>query len=122
MSTARQPVLRSCAAYVGTALTIVLTAACQDSSTFSTRTPPRPAAVATGHPPGQVAQYCSWVRPTMGGLKTRRDTVYIPRAELNPTGRVIHYYFRQLGVYPEVAWRADCVVPYTLGALRRMDR
>lgn len=103
--------------------------ACQDLPTAvvtSAREPARSSQPnAGGRHIGEVQFYCiegRWSRTAASGWETRLDTLFFTRAELDGSGRHVLYHYRQSSTAGKPLSAADCVVPYTEAALRRVDR
>lgn len=108
-------------------LWLVLGAACQDAPTLSTPAASAGAAVArtSQGQPQRVRFYCTLGRysPTArSGWETRADTLYFPPSEVDAWGRTIQYQYRVSFTDGRPLASAVCLVPYTEGALRRVDR
>jgi hypothetical protein len=74
---------------------------------------------------GEMQAFCGEARrepSAMYELAMRIDTFFFPRAEWSSTGRMVLYKFRQVATNGVVISGADCMVPYTETALRRVDR
>lgn len=105
----------------------VLSAACQDAPTLPMGAASAGTAVARASQ-GQhqrVPFYCSLGRysPTPGtGWETRADTLYFPRGEVDAAGRTVRYEYGVSFTDGRPLASATCLVPYTEGALRRVDR
>ena len=109
-------------------LLATLGAACQDSPTLLApvqRPTPSIARFDQGQHLGQTPFFCTLGRsapssPT--GWQTRRLTIFIPRGELDEAGRTVRYEYRRPSSDGRSLMTALCTVPYTEGALRRVDR
>lgn len=114
----------------GISTLLLFLGACQDLPT-SVPTSPHASTVrstqlsSAGRHTGEVQFYCvegrrSWT--AVNSWETRVDTLYFPRAELDGAGRHVLYHYRQSSTAGKPLSAADCVVPYTEAALRRVDR
>lgn len=118
---------KSCSALVVIGLLAVL-AACQDAPTLPTAALSRTAEVARssqGLHLGEVAFYCiegRYAPATPTAWQTRSRALWFPRGELSAGGRTVRYEYRRSGLDGWLLSAASCVVPYSEGALRRMDR
>jgi len=54
--------------------------------------------------------------------QTRTDSMAFPRGDLDPTGRTAVYRFRSVTSKGVLEFAANCAVPYTEQALRRVDQ
>lgn len=72
---------------------------------------------------GQIPYPCAVLRKSIadGTWSTRNIFINYPQPELG-AGRVVAYRFRGTTLAGEVVVAAYCTVPYTEGALRRLDR
>lgn len=52
----------------------------------------------------------------------RTDSIAFPRGELDPQGRTVLYRFRSVNEKGALEFAANCTVPYTEQALRRVDQ
>jgi hypothetical protein len=106
---------------------LVLSAACQDAPTLPT------VAASAGTAVARVSQgqhqrvpfYCTLGRysPAAGaGWETRADTLSFPPGELDAAGRTVRYDYKISFTDGRPLASANCLVPYTEGALRRVDR
>ena len=115
---------RSVLARAVSAMLLGLTA-CHDLPTAGapeTTAPGASASLNQGQHSGQVPFYCTQGRAAPSGWQTRRLTVFIPRGELDDAGRTVRYEYRRLFADGSRFASASCIVPYTEGALRRLDR
>lgn len=103
--------------------------ACHDLPTAVTPTTPAPGTAvrssAGGLHLGRSPLVCSLGRPAPApatGWQTRRDTIFVPKSEYDERGRMVRYTLLQMAQGGAVAYTASCTVPYTEGALRRVDR
>lgn len=115
---------RSVITRVVSAMLLALTA-CQDLPTAGapeTEAPGASASLNQGQHSGQVPFYCMQGRAAPSGWQTRRLTVFIPRGELDNAGRTVRYEYRRSFADGSRFASASCIVPYTEGALRRLDR
>jgi hypothetical protein len=106
------------------AMLLALTA-CQDLPTAGapeTTAPGASASLNQGQHAGQVPFYCMQGRAAPSGWQTRRLAVFIPRGELDKAGRTVRYEYRRSFQDGSRFASASCIVPYTEGALRRLDR
>ncbi len=105
----------------------VLGTACHDAPTLPTPAASAGTVVArVSHGQHQrVPFYCTLGRysPTARtGWETRADTLYFPPGELDAAGRTVRYEYRVSFTGGRPLASASCLVPYTEGALRRVDR
>jgi len=111
----------------GLSAVLLFLAACQDLPTsVVTREPAGLRQLSSaGRHIGEVRFYCvegRRSRTAATGWETRVDTLFFPRAELDGAGRHVLYHYRQSSAGGKPLSAADCVVPYTEAALRRVDR
>ncbi len=103
---------------------LVVLSACHDLPTAVVTAPrdPSHATTSAGQHLGEVPFYCvQGKRAAEGRWQTRLDTLFFPRAEL-AGGRTVSYQYRLSTSDGKLLSAADCVVPYTEAALRRLDR
>jgi hypothetical protein len=117
---------RSAVTRVVSAMLLGLTA-CHDLPTPVSPHIPAPGAArseAGGLHLGQSSLVCALGRPTptTTSWEIRRDTVFLPRSEYDARGRMVRYTLFQTAPGGGLAYTADCMVPYTEAALRRVDR
>lgn len=118
---------RLCSALVLSGLLAVLTA-CQDAPTVTAPARAPAAGIvqsSRGLHRGEVPFYCTLRRyapSTPVGWQSRQDTLFFPRGDVDEAGRTVRYEYR--GSFPDgrPLNSASCLVPYTEGALRRLDR
>lgn len=108
------------------AMLLALTA-CHDLPTPVSPDIPAPDAVrsaAGGLHLGRSPLVCTLARPTpaTASWEIRRDSVFVPRSEYDARGRMVRYTLFQTARGGGLAFTADCMVPYTEAALRRVDR
>ena len=114
---------------VGAAVWVSLAlAACQDQPVGPSVVVPthdrESATAAGGLHVGQVPFVCVLTRPApqaQFGAEARRTTIYFPRAEVAPDGRTIRYSYVRADA-KQWYGAADCTIPRTEAAVRRMDR
>ncbi len=72
---------------------------------------------------GQVPYYCLEGRRSIeNGWQIRLDTMYFPRADQDQGGRRVRILYWRSDLRGTLVAAADCSVPYTEAALRRVDR
>jgi len=128
MNVARNSLHRALFAGRAPALALaLLTAACQDLPTSNVPDADREARAnnSNGSYVGQAPFYCTIYSYTSapsasGGFP--RDTIFFPNPELNEAGRTVRYDYRELLPNGRPKATTSCSVPYTEGALRRVDR
>ncbi len=107
---------------------LAVLAACHDAPTVSAPAQSPVTGIAQsarGLHSGEVPFYCTLGRhapSSLGGWQTRLGTLFVPRAEMDQGGRVVRYEYRRSFPDGRPLTTASCVVPYTEGALRRVDR
>jgi hypothetical protein len=112
----------------GGSATLLALTACHDLPTPVSPDIPAPGATAAsaagGLHLGQSPLVCTLARPTpaTANWEIRRDSVFVPRSEYDVHGRMVPYTLFQTAPGGGLAYTADCVVPYTEAALRRVDR
>lgn len=110
----------------GAAALLMFAAACQDLPTAAIQAESRPAATAGGLHVGQVAFTCtlSRTRPRFAGAiwEQRQEVLFFSRSEVGEGARLVQYRLRRDAPDGTLAFAADCLVPYTEAALRRVDR
>jgi hypothetical protein len=109
---------------------VIMLTACQGQDTSTNVMIPPSAGVLSSAPdgsqaPGLVQFACVLGRrdprsPTF--WQTRTDSMAFPRGDLDPQGRTVTYRFRRLTPRGALAFAANCAVPYTEQALRRVDQ
>lgn len=122
-------VARSRSAVAATLLASLILAACQDypigpSMEKIAPTMERGATNVSGLHAGENAFLCLVTRPAPEarfGLESRRVRIYFPRAEAAPSGRTFRYSYVQADA-KQWYGSADCTIPRTEAAVRRMDR
>jgi len=113
--------LRSLGSALGFAALLV---ACQDLPTEPSA-PDTPRLGSTdGLHRGQAQVVCTygWKQKNTPLWVVRADTLYFPRSELAVSGQTVQYRIRTIGPDGLLVYTGDCTVPYTEGALRRVDR
>lgn len=109
-------------------VSLLVLGACQDLPTAVVSAPRAAGAAAygsAGEHLGQVPFYCIQGRRVpaeAGGWQARLDTLFFPRAELDEGGRKVRFQYRRSTTDGKLLAAADCMVPYTEAALRRVDR
>lgn len=106
---------------------LLFLAACQDIPTAPVSAPrsERPRLSSDGQHLGQVPFFCTLGRRTPAapnGWEMRRVTLFFPRAELDGAGRTVSYRYWLGDRDGRPLSAAECVVPYTTAAARRVDR
>lgn len=106
---------------------LLFLAACQDVPTAIVSAPrsERPRLSSDGQHLGQVPFFCTLGRRTpaaLTGWEMRRVTLFFPRAELDGAGRTVSYRYWLADPDGRPLSAAECVVPYTTAAARRVDR
>ena len=109
-------------------VSLLVLGACQDLPTAVVPAPRAAGAAASGNAGehlGQVPFYCIQGRRVpaeAGGWQARLDKLFFPRAELDEGGRKVRFQYRRSTTDGKLLAAADCEVPYTEAALRRLDR
>lgn len=102
----------------------VLLVACQDLPTAPSGLGLPARATGGGLHLGTTPVVCTygWKEDDSPRWVVRRDTIHFPRGEIAPSGQTVRYQIRTEGADGLLVYTGDCDVPYTEGALRRVDR
>lgn len=104
---------------------LMFLAACHDVPTAARPAAPVSLSSATGGPRSGEVFYCVRGRQAPEaayGWRSWVDTLYFPRPEIGERGQRVQYRYRVASTDGKLIFGADCDVPYTEGAMRRLDR